>query len=59
MILAVTLLAVGLQAFLDPERRKVASEVIKSTFLMVAGLFFLYYAYTGISYSKSGGYANN
>ena len=55
LMLAVVLLLNGLQAFMDPDRRKVASEVIKATFMMVAGFFFLYYWYVGVSYNKSGG----
>jgi uncharacterized membrane protein YozB (DUF420 family) len=54
-MLAVVLLLVGLQAFMDPDRRRVASEVIKATFMMVAGFFFLYYWYVGVSYNKTGG----
>jgi uncharacterized membrane protein YozB (DUF420 family) len=55
LMLAVVLLLVGLQAFMDPERRAVASEVIKATFMMVSGFFFLYYWYVGVSYNKTGG----
>jgi uncharacterized membrane protein YozB (DUF420 family) len=55
LMMAVMLLLVGLQAFMDPERRAVASEVIKATFMMVAGFFFLYYWYVGVSYNKTGG----
>jgi uncharacterized membrane protein YozB (DUF420 family) len=56
MLLAGVLIVIGLQTFLDPDRRKVASEVIKATFMMVAGFFFLYYWYTGISYNKTSSY---
>jgi uncharacterized membrane protein YozB (DUF420 family) len=55
LILAITLLSVGLQTFMDPARRAVSSEVIKATFMMVTGFFFLYYWYTGVSSNKSGG----
>ena len=55
LILAVVLLVIGLQAFMDPERRARATEVIKATFLMVAAGFFFSYWYTGISYNKTGG----
>lgn len=49
LMAAVSLLLIGLQSFLDPVRRKVASEVLKATFLMVTGLYLAYYWYTGIS----------
>ena len=55
LMMAAILLLIGLQAFMDPDRRKVASEVIKATFMMVAGFFFLYYWYVGVSYNKGGG----
>ena len=55
LMMAVVLLLIGLQAFMDPDRRKVAPEVIKATFMMVAGFFFLYYWYVGVSYNKTGG----
>ena len=48
-----TLIVTGLQAFMDPVRRAVSSEVIKATFMMVTGFFFLYYWYTGVSANKS------
>ena len=49
LVVALTMILIGLQAFLDPDRRKVASEVIKATFLMVTGLYFLYFWYTQVS----------
>ena len=55
LILAMTLIVTGLQAFMDPARRAVSSEVIKATFMMVSGFFFLYYWYTGVSSNKSAG----
>jgi uncharacterized protein YjeT (DUF2065 family) len=58
LALALVLLVVGLQAFFDPERRQVASEVIRATLFMVAGLYLLYYWYQGVAASKgsSSGY---
>ena len=49
LVLALTMILIGLQAFLDPVRRKVASEVLKATFLMVTGLYFLYFWYTEVT----------
>ena len=54
--LACVLLLIGLQAFFDPARRKVASETLKATFLMVAGLYFMYFWYQGVAASSKGGY---
>ena len=51
LVVALTMILVGLQAFLDPDRRLVASEVIKATFLMVTGLYFLYFWYTEVTVS--------
>jgi uncharacterized membrane protein HdeD (DUF308 family) len=51
LVLALTMILIGLQAFLDPARRKVASEVLKATFLMVTGLYFLYFWYTEVTIS--------
>ena len=55
LTLSVALILIGLQAFMNPARRAQASEVIKATFMMVAGFFFAYYWYTGVSYNKSAG----
>ena len=49
LVLGFTMVIIGLQSFMDPVRRKVASDVIKATFMMIAGFFFLYYWYTGVS----------
>jgi apolipoprotein N-acyltransferase len=56
LVAAMTLLLIGLQSFLDPSRRKVASEVLKATFLMVLGLYLAYFWYTGVSASTKGVY---
>jgi hypothetical protein len=52
LALACVLLLVGLQAFFDPDRRKLAPEVLKATFMMVAGLYLLYFWYQGVSASS-------
>jgi len=54
LVAAMTLLLIGLQSFLDPERRKVATEVLKATFLMVLGLYLAYFWYMGVSASTKG-----
>ena len=56
LILAIgmVLLGIGLQAFLDPERRKVATEIIKATFMMTTGLFLIYYWSRIVGASRGG-----
>ena len=58
LVLALTLIVVGVQNMLDPQRRQVASEAIKSTLMVIAGLYFVYYWYAGVAAGKtsSGGY---
>jgi hypothetical protein len=51
LVVALTMILIGLQAFLDPDRRGVASEAIKATFLMVTGIYFLYFWYTEVTVS--------
>ena len=51
---ALVLLLVSLQAFLDPDRRKVASEVIRATFIAVLGLFLFWQWYSFVSAGKGG-----
>ena len=55
LVVALTMILIGLQAFFDPERRQVASETIKATFLMVTGLYFLYFWYTEVTISSNTG----
>jgi hypothetical protein len=54
LTLGIALLLFGTQAFLDPERRAVATEVIKATFQMVAGLWILYFWYISVNASSKG-----
>ena len=60
LVVALTMILIGLQSFLDKDKRQVSSEVIKATFLMVTGLYFLYFWYTqvtlGSSSSNAGSY---
>jgi len=60
LVVALTMTLIGLQTFLDKDKRKVSSEVIRATFLMVTGLYFVNFWYTevtlGSSTSTSGGY---
>lgn len=61
LVLALIFIVTGVQNMLDPQRRQVASESIKSTIMVMAGVFFLYYWYAGVSAGKtsngSGGYS--
>jgi hypothetical protein len=54
LAIGITLLGIGLQAFLDEDRRKVATEVIKATFMMVTGLFLIYYWSRIVGASRGG-----
>jgi hypothetical protein len=51
LVVALTLILIGLQTFLDKTKRQVASEVIKATFLMVTGLYFLNFWRTEVGLS--------
>jgi len=53
LVVALTMILIGLQAFMNPDRRKVPSEVIRATFLMVTGLYFLYFWYTEVTIASS------
>lgn len=50
--IACALLLIGLQAFFNPDRRKVASETLKATLMMVAGLYLVYFWYQGVAASS-------
>jgi hypothetical protein len=61
LVVALTMTLIGLQSFLDKDKRQVSSEVIRATFLIVTGLYFLYFWYTQVSLvsntgSNSGSY---
>ena len=61
LVVALTMILIGLQSFFDEAKRQVSSEVIRATFLMVTGLYFLYFWYTQVSLvpntgSNYGGY---
>ena len=61
LVVALTMILIGLQSFFDEAKRQVSSEVIRATFLMVTGLYFLYFWYTQVSLvpntgSSSGSY---
>jgi hypothetical protein len=49
LVVALAMLLIGLQTFLDKNKRQVVSEVIRATFLMVTGLYFLYFWYTQVT----------
>jgi len=52
-VVSVSMILIGLQAFLDKDKRRVASEVIRATFLMVTGLYLLYFWYTQVTLGSS------
>ena len=54
LTLGLALLLFGLQTFLDNERRNVASEMLKATLQMVAGLFLIWFWYVSVSVSSKG-----
>lgn len=53
LVVSLAMILIGLQSFLDKDKRQVVSEVIRATFLMVTGLYFLYFWYTEVSLSSS------
>ena len=53
LVVSLAMILIGLQSFLDKDKRQVVSEVIKATFLMVTGLYFLYFWYTEVSLSST------
>lgn len=55
LVIGLTLILVGLQGFLTPNRRKFANEMIKAATLMVMGLFILYYWQTNLNLPVGGG----
>jgi hypothetical protein len=54
LTLGMVLMLFGLQAFFDRDRRAVATEVIKATFQMVAGLFLVWFWYISVNASSRG-----
>ena len=54
LTLGLALLLFGTQAFLDKDRRAVATETIKATFQMIAGLFLVWFWYISVSASSRG-----
>jgi len=61
LVVALTMILIGLQSFLDKNKRRMASEVIRATFLMVTGIYFFSFWYTQVSLvpntgSNYGGY---
>ena len=54
LTLGLALLLFGLQTFLDKDRRDVASEMLKATLQMVAGLFLIWFWYVSVSVSTKG-----
>lgn len=56
LIVGLTLVIFGLQAFLTPNRRKFANESIKAATMIVMGAFILYFWQGLVSAPSSGGY---
>jgi hypothetical protein len=54
LTLGMALMLFGTQAFLDPDRRAVSTEVIKATFQMVAGIFLVWFWYISVNASAKG-----
>jgi hypothetical protein len=54
LTLGLALLLFGLQTFLDKDRRDFASEMLKATLQMVAGLFLIWFWYVSVSVSTKG-----
>ena len=57
LTLGMALMFFGLQAFLDKDRRGVATEVIKATFMMIAGIFLTWFWYISVRASKGNNYS--
>ena len=55
LVVALTMILIGLQSFFDEAKRQVSSEVIRATFLMVTGLYFLYFWYTEVTIPSNTG----
>ena len=56
LVAGVALLLIGLQTFLDPVKRKVPTEAIQATFMMVAGIFLINFWYTSVNLSTGNTY---
>jgi hypothetical protein len=54
LVVALAMILIGLQTMLEPERREVPTEVIKSTFMVITGLYFLYFWYSEVSLGTNG-----
>jgi uncharacterized membrane protein len=54
LTMGIALLLFGLQAFLDKDRRAVATETIKATFQMIAGIFLVWFWYISVNASSMG-----
>jgi len=52
-VVGLSMILIGLQTFLQKDKRQVSSEVIRATFLMVTGIYLLNYWYTGVSTGSS------
>lgn len=55
LVIGLTLVLIGLQIFLTPDRRKFANEMTKAATLVIMGLFVLYYWQTNLNLPVGGG----
>jgi uncharacterized membrane protein len=55
-IVGMALILMGLQNFLNSQKRKVPTEVISATFMMIAGIFLVNFWYTSVSLSRGSTY---
>jgi len=54
LVIGLTMVLIGLQIFLTPDRRKFANEMTKAATLVVMGLFVMYYWQTTVSLPVGG-----
>ena len=54
LVIGLTLVLIGLEIFLTPDRRKFANQMIKAAMLVIMGLFVLYYWQTNVTLPVGG-----
>lgn len=58
-VTGLTIVVMGLQTFLTPNRRKFANEMVKAATLMIMGFFLLYYWQVNVGLGTSGSTYSN
>lgn len=58
-IVGMALILMGLQNFLNSQKRQEPTEVISATFMVIAGIFLVNFWYTSVSLSKGSTYSSN